>query len=187
MTPGFREAVRPHLLPEPPPLAGGRPAAVLVPVLETPEPALVLTRRTDSLRHHRGEVSFPGGRPHPGDRDLLATALRETHEELGLPAEAVEVLGMLDPVPTRSSGFVVLPYVGVVAERPEFVPSPEEIAEVIEAPIAELLRIEEEMEWEEAGTIYQTYVYGRGGSTIWGATARMVKQLLDLLRKEGWG
>lgn len=183
----LREAARRHLLAAPDALPAGEPAAVLVPILSEPEPTLVFTLRTDSLRHHSGEISFPGGRRHPEDADLRATALRETHEELGLPPEAVEVLGCLPTIHTHVSGFTVVPYVGLLAERPEFVPSPEEIAAILEIPLATLLAVEEEREWEFQGARFQTHAYVHDGHTVWGATARILKTLLDALREEGWG
>jgi len=182
----LRAAAGRHLLASPEALPEGNPAAVLVPILARGDPSVFFTVRADSLRHHRGEISFPGGGRQPEDPDLLATALRETHEELGLPPEAVEVLGCLPPIHTMVSGFTVVPYVGLLAERPEFVPSPEEIAAVLEIPLATLLAIEEEREWEFAGERWQTHAYVHDGHTVWGATARILKTLLDALREEGW-
>ncbi len=179
--------VTPRLLTEPPPLPDGAPAGVLVPILDGPEPSLIFTVRADSLRHHSGEISFPGGRAHPEDADLMATALRETQEELGLPPDAVEVIGCLPFVHTRVTGFVVVPYVGLLSARPDLVPNPDEIAEVLEVPLAALLATEEEREWEFDTERYQTYQYAHGAHTVWGATARIVKDLLDRLREEGWG
>jgi len=179
--------VAPRLLTEPPALPDGAPAGVLVPVLEGPEPSVFFTVRADSLRNHGGEISFPGGRAHPEDADLMATALRETQEELGLAPESVEIIGCLPFVHTRVTGFVVVPYVGLLSERPEFVPNPHEIAEVLEVPLAALLAAEEEREWEFDAERYQTYQYAHGAHTVWGATARIVKDLLDRLREEGWG
>jgi 8-oxo-dGTP pyrophosphatase MutT (NUDIX family) len=182
----LRDTVAGCVLDQPGALPLGSPAAVLVPILDGDEPVVVFTRRADSLNHHRGEISFPGGRPEPGDADLRATALRETHEELGLPAEAVDVAGCLEPVQARVSGFTIVPFVGLLSERPEFVPSPDEIAEVIEIPLRDLLAIEEEREWEFEGGSYQTYAYVQDGHTVWGATARILKELLDGLRRGGW-
>jgi 8-oxo-dGTP pyrophosphatase MutT (NUDIX family) len=175
-----------HLFPSPEVPSTGTPAAVLIPVLEGADPSVFFTLRPEFMRQHSGEISFPGGRRHPEDADLLQTALRETHEELGLPPEAVEVLGALPPIQARVSGFAVVPFVGLLSERPEFVPSPHEVAEVIEVPLATLLAIEQEREWQVGEDRWQTYAYVFEQHTIWGATGRMLKTFLDVLRAEGW-
>src|SRR2546423_784250 len=97
----LRETIRASLAPAyevREPAAGRQPAAVLVPVVEGPEPSIVFTKRTEHLSRHPGEISFPGGMRHAEDPDLLSTALRETEEELGLSPDRVEVLGTLEPL-----------------------------------------------------------------------------------------
>src|SRR5438034_5565253 len=100
--------------------ADGRPAAVLIPVVAGDEPSVVFTKRTDDLPRHPGEISFPGGMRAPGDRDLLATALRETNEELGLAPDDVDVLGALSPLQTFTSATAIVPFVGTLAADPVF-------------------------------------------------------------------
>ncbi|HEX6261404.1 MAG TPA: CoA pyrophosphatase [Actinomycetota bacterium] len=169
-----------------PPLPEGVPAAVVLPLLEAPEPALLFTRRTDDLRHHRGEVSFPGGARHDEDPDLLTTALRETEEELGIPASAHDVLGRLVPMQAGVSGYAVVPFVAHLGERPELRPNPMEVAEVLELPLELLAAVErlERVVWE--GGSYDTYVYEVNGQVVWGLTGRILHHLLRTLEREGW-
>lgn len=169
-----------------PPLPEGLPAAVVLPLLEAPEPALLFTRRADDLRHHRGEVSFPGGARHDEDPDLLTTALRETEEELGIPASAHDVLGRLVPMQAGVSGYAVVPFVAHLGERPELRPNPMEVAEVLELPLERLAAVErlERVVWE--GGSYDTYVYEVDGQVVWGLTGRILHHLLRTLEREGW-
>lgn len=164
--------------------AGRRPAAVLV--LLYARPALghvvLLTKRTSHLEHHRGEVSLPGGAYHPAeDPDLLHTALRETHEEVGVPPAGVQVVGQLDDQMPRS-GFVITPYVGVMERAPLVVPSPDEVAEVLEVPLRSLLApdaIRHDPRPYE-GRMIETFYYLHNDHVIWGATARILRQFLEL-------
>ena len=168
--------------PRPSPTAGqgDRLAAVLLPLLERDR--LVLTRRTEHLSRHPGEISFPGGLAHEEDADLAATALRETQEELGLPPEEVEVLGALVPVHTFVSSILIVPFVGLVAGDPVFAPSEAEIAQVLAYPLDELASTETTVEWPRDGQVYRGFAYPmRDGNTIWGATAGILHQLLELL------
>lgn len=169
-----------------PKLPAGVPAAVILPLLESPEPALLFTRRNEELRHHRGEVSFPGGARHDEDPDLLATALRETEEELGIPPTAHEVLGRLVPMQAAVSGYSVLPFVARLGERPELRPNPLEVAEVLELPLERLAAAErlERRVWE--GASYDTYIYQVDGQVVWGLTGRILHHLLRTLEREGW-
>jgi 8-oxo-dGTP pyrophosphatase MutT (NUDIX family) len=162
----------------------GRPAAVLVPVVATSQPTLIFTKRARELKRHAGEISFPGGLRHAGDRDLLETALRETEEELGLARQDVDVLGALDAFLTYTTGFWVVPYVGWLERDPLFTPSPAEIDEVIEVPVATLSRIEQEVTWQHEGGAWTGFVYEVDGHTIWGATGRMVHEFLEIVRRE---
>jgi 8-oxo-dGTP pyrophosphatase MutT (NUDIX family) len=174
------------LRPEPD-VAGGVPAGVLVPLVDGPEPHLVLTRRTDLVRHHRGEISFPGGVHHPDDPDLLTTALRETEEELGIPAGIVEILGLLPPVHTIVSGYVIVPVVGLLRERPAMTPSPVEIDEVLELPVSALAAAEREVVATDGdGVTRGWFAYEVDGQVVWGATGRIVHSFLEALRLGGW-
>ena len=163
----------------------GTPAAVLVPVVDVAEPTVLLTVRSDLVGDHRGEISFPGGVRHPEDVDLLETALRETEEELGIPREAFEVLGPLPPTPTVVSGYVIQPFVGILARRPELVPSPVEIAEVLELEIDRLAGVEEEVHRETGPGIRRSwFAYTLDGYTVWGATGRILHSFLEAWTKE---
>jgi 8-oxo-dGTP pyrophosphatase MutT (NUDIX family) len=167
-----------------PPMPEGIPAAVVIPVLEGPVPTVLLTRRTDTVRTHKGEISFPGGVRHDEDPDLLRTALRETEEELGIPAEAFEVLGRLAPTHTVVSGYAILPFVGLLAKRPALTPSPVEIDEVVEVELGRLAGVEREVMAEEWGRGW--FEYDVGGHRVWGATGRIVHAFLEKLRAGGW-
>jgi 8-oxo-dGTP pyrophosphatase MutT (NUDIX family) len=172
--------------PDPEGLPEGVPAAVMVPILDLPRPALVFTRRTDLVRDHKGEISFPGGVRHEEDPDLLTTALRETEEELGIPPEAFEVLGALPPTHTVVTGYVIVPFVGLLAERPAMSPSPVEIDEVLELEVDRLLGAERKEGGDRRGSYRTWFAYSLEGQTVWGATGRIVHGLLDTLRRNGW-
>jgi 8-oxo-dGTP pyrophosphatase MutT (NUDIX family) len=159
-----------------------RESAVVVPLtLRDGGPGLIFTLRPASLRRHAGQISFPGGARDPGDATPLHTALRELDEELGVHREQVEVLGMLDEIPTITE-FRVVPFVGRLAEEALLDPDPEEIAQVIEVPLAALLdparqRVERRL---VRGAERDVYFFEYQGQIIWGATARIVRNLLDL-------
>jgi 8-oxo-dGTP pyrophosphatase MutT (NUDIX family) len=145
---------------------------------------LLFTRRTQDVLTHKGQISFPGGSQDRSDADLLATALRETHEEVGIPAEAIEILGELDDTLTASSHFLVTPFVGLYrgaldALRPE----PREVAQVLSVPLAALRdpRILREDSFEVDGRPEPVYFYQHGPDVIWGATARILHGLLERL------
>ena len=161
-------------------------AAVLIPVFKKEgEYHLLFTRRTERVEHHKGQISFPGGRQDPEDRDLLATALREAEEEMGIRREDVRVLGELDDICTVTD-FCVAPFVGMIPYPYPFRPNPHEIEEMIEVPLAVLLdpaRFRREFRGL-AGRMWPVYFYQHGRHTIWGATASIVKQLLDLLPED---
>jgi 8-oxo-dGTP pyrophosphatase MutT (NUDIX family) len=159
-------------------------AAVLVPLAETPEPALVFTLRSSVLSRHAGEISFPGGLQDPGE-SLVETALREAHEEIGLDPALPDVLGALPPVHTTVSGILVVPFVGLLAELPAFTPSDREIERVLVFPIARLAAVESEVEYElGGGSSWRGWVYEADGETVWGATGRMLHDLLEVVREE---
>lgn len=169
-----------------PPAGPDRPAAVVVPVIDLPEPALLFTVRSLEVRDHKGEISFPGGVRHPEDQDLLHTALRETEEELGIPRDRFEILGSLAPTQTVVSGFLIVPFVGLLSERPPMSPSPVEIAEVLELGVRRLDRAEREAGQDREGEWRTWYAYEIDGNTVWGATGRIVHSFLEVLRGRGW-
>ncbi len=158
-------------------------AAVLVPIVDHGEPFLVFAQRTDRVGHHAGQISFPGGRVDAGDADDLQAALREAEEEVGLAPASVEPLGVLDDTETFATQFVITPWVGVVRGPVVWMPDGEEIEKVIEVPVAALLargcfRVES---WARNGVTRDVYFYDYQDTTIWGATARILKQYLDLV------
>jgi 8-oxo-dGTP pyrophosphatase MutT (NUDIX family) len=165
---------------------GQRAAAVLAPLyLREGRPHLLFTRRAETLKAHRGEISFPGGSRDPADGALERTALREAQEEIGLAPERVELLGLLSPVWTVVSNFTILPFVGVLPDGPgELRLNQAEVAGLIEAPLAELANpaIFHLEEWVRGGIKRPVYFYDYGPHRIWGATARMLFELLELLR-----
>lgn len=168
--------------PRPVPPPGDRLAGVVLPVVEDGEPSVLFTRRTDHLPRHAGEISFPGGLQDPGDPDLRHTALRETTEELGIPAEAFEILGALPPVHTTVSGILIVPFVGLLPLRPSLRPNAAEIAEVLEFPLSKLVDAETEVELPRGDHVYRGFAYEMDGRRIWGATARILHELIQILR-----
>ncbi len=156
------------------------PAAVLVGFREGVQPQLVLTVRTDSLQAHAGQVAFPGGRSDPDDGDALATALRESEEEIGLDRALVTPLGYLDRFETIS-GFCITPVVAKIATEAQLYPAPDEVAEVFEVPLAFLLEPANLRRYtmEFRGHQRPMVEFIHGGHRIWGATAAMLYNLLQ--------
>ncbi|GIU84299.1 MAG: hypothetical protein KatS3mg008_1074 [Acidimicrobiales bacterium] len=156
-------------------------SAVLVPLVGREEsPRVLLTRRADTLRHHSGEISFPGGRSEPGDRDALATALRETEEETGIAPGMVDALGLLHPVVTAVSNMEVHPVVGHVPDLPDLRPHPDEVAEILVVDLAELAfgGCHRRELWRVDGEEREVHFFTTSqGHVIWGATARMLVDL----------
>jgi len=161
---------------------GYRPSAVLIPIYENHnEHYIVLTKRTQDVMYHKGQISFPGGAQDREDDGLAATALREAFEEIGVRPEDVEILGSLDDESTYTSKFVITPFVGAIPYPYKFKVSRKEVEELIEAPLSALLRpgnFSPETQDEEGRTYpWGHYIYGN--HRITGITARILKQLLD--------
>ena len=137
-------------------------AAVLAAITDRPKPGLILTRRTDTLRRHAGQVAFPGGRIDPGDADAAAAALREAEEEIALPRDAVEVIGAADPYLTVT-GFSVTPVIGVIAPDLAYHPNHAEVADVFEVPLGFVLdpanQIQASAEWQGRTRTYYEIVW----------------------------
>jgi len=162
-------------------------AAVLVPVTDRDGPHVVFTKKTSGVPHHKGQFSFPGGVVETGDGSRVETALREAWEEIRLPAEAVEVLGLLDDTPTRATNFVITPVVGIVRDPVVFKPDGREIERVIEVPLATLRdpAIFRTELWERDGEPHPVLFYQVSAEDlVWGATARILSQFLALLDEE---
>jgi 8-oxo-dGTP pyrophosphatase MutT (NUDIX family) len=168
---------------------GALRSAVLVPVFEDDGSAwLVLTRRAQHLRAHKGEVAFPGGRQDDNET-LMEAALRETREEIGLDTELIEIVGELDHLATVSSNSSIVPYVGVLPGRPlRFTPNPDEVETVITVSIDELLQDDvfhsELWEWQQATGLAgerPVHFFHLYGDTVWGATARILVNLLSIV------
>jgi 8-oxo-dGTP pyrophosphatase MutT (NUDIX family) len=166
-------------------LTDARDAAVLIPVVASPAPALIFTVRTETLPSHKGQISFPGGAIDP-DESSVQAALREASEEIGLKPDAVEVLGELDSMPTFVSGYVIAPVVGWLDEMPTLVPNPAEVAEVFVVPIDELVDdIRAQPGFTHRGQTYPTEAWLWDDRVIWGVTARLLRTFLDLLARAG--
>jgi 8-oxo-dGTP pyrophosphatase MutT (NUDIX family) len=148
------------------------------------DPAILLIERAAALRHHAGQLAFPGGKPEPVDRDLLDTALRELEEEIGLPRELVEVLGRLTPVPTPT-GFMIVPFVGRVRTDWRVRDVSGEVGRVLTPSLRTLMdpavhRKTGSVEWQ--GQHYELHEFRIADPPLWGATARMVWDLLERIR-----
>lgn len=160
-----------------------RPAAVLAPIIAGPDGYdLVLTKRSSALKHHPGQIAFPGGKRDESDADLVATALREAHEEIGLQTEYVEVLGSFAPHETVTS-FTVTPVVAFVKQEFDESLEPGEVSEVFRVPLSHVLNAEnfsvQARQWRGQKRMYFTVPYGP--YYIWGATARILRAWTDLL------
>ena len=177
------------------PLSGWRQAAVLCAVFDWPAGAatcagaseaqahVVLTRRSTRLRSHTGEVAFPGGRLEPGE-EPLAAALREAHEEVGIDPAGVEILGRLSSLSTVAHPAPILPFVGSLAGPPQLVPNPAEVDRAFTVALVDLLGpgvYHEELWAGPEGEQRPVHFFDVVGDTVWGATARMLRELLALL------
>ena len=167
-------------------LAAGRklrPAAVLAPIIASENGYdLILTKRSSALKHHPGQIAFPGGKQDDGDADLIATALREAREEIGLPSEHVEVLGTFASHETVTA-FTVTPVVALVQNEFDAIPEAGEVAEVFRVPLAHVLDpanyVVESRRWRGQRRSYYAVPYGP--YYIWGATARILRAWTDAL------
>jgi 8-oxo-dGTP pyrophosphatase MutT (NUDIX family) len=184
LVPGRRVHGDHDLNPDFPPDTPLRPAAVLVGLVDHGDHlTILLTRRTDHLEHHPGQVSFPGGHIEPEDQDAVAAALRETEEEIGLPASHIEIIGKLDTYITRT-GFEVSPIVAIISPPFDLIPDPHEVAEVFEVPLAFLMDSTNHQRHarEFSGTKRYFHAMGYQDHFIWGATAGMIMDLYRVLK-----
>ena len=165
-------------------------AAVLIPLyMKNGEPTVLFTKRSQSVGSHKGQISFPGGGRDPGDENLLDTALRETHEEVGISPESVDPLGAMDEMRTISF-FRVTPYVGIIKTTPHIIANPDEIELPIEVPLEHLLQPENCEQTRVAAapqgwpSVFCSFRYL--DYTIWGATARILMQFLHETYDFAW-
>ena len=162
------------------------PSAVLLPIYcKQGQYYLLFTKRTERVKEHKGQISFPGGAYQKGDRTLVDTALRESAEEIGLVPSEVEVLGALDDTVTMTSNYIISPFVATIPWPYPFKVNHREIEEIIEVPISvfrdkDCLHQETKIIDGEAVTSYSYHYQGR---VIWGATARILNQFLDIFAK----
>jgi 8-oxo-dGTP pyrophosphatase MutT (NUDIX family) len=167
------------------PDASRRQAAVLLPLFKNAtDYHLVFTKRTDTLKHHKGQVSFPGGSFEPADGDLLTTALRESYEEVGIQPDHVSILGRLDDLATFSTNFTISPFVGLIPYPYPFRPNPVEVAMVFDVPVSVLADPAVGRSYVRArddGATIEDYEFSINGQVIWGATARIVRHLLSVM------
>ena len=162
---------------------GRTDAAVLVALyLDTGNLHAVFTKRREDLSRHAGEISFPGGRQDFPDEDLRTTALREADEEIGLPPAAVELVGALPPTGTFVTSYKIHPFVGVIQPGHAWVPQPTEVEQVLELSLPDLMAGYEMKRLIRRGVPIKTPSYTVNGNFIWGATARILQDLLERLR-----
>ena len=185
MTPGARKKIQRELTS----LAARRveyptvgDAGVLIPILVRRErPLVLLTKRTDSVSTHKGQVSFPGGVREPQDESLLRTALRETEEELGIPQSSIEVLGCFHEYLSVTE-LRVVPFVGYLEEVPNIRPNPLEVEKVLEVPVDFFQQTEPRVEERRKfGRVFPVYYYDFGSELIWGLTAAILRDFVEFL------
>ena len=164
---------------------GLKQSAVLIPIFKKNGKChMLFTKRTEFLKNHRGQISFPGGAQHEEDKSLLATALRESYEEIGLKQSDVEVLGELDDVSTVVSLYCITPFVGMIPYPYNFQPSSEEVEEIFDLPLENLMCSTRKEETQVfGGSKLEVVTYQVNGRVIWGATARILSQFLDIMHK----
>lgn len=155
-----------------------RQAAVLVPIVRRPEPGLLLTQRSTKLRKHPGQVAFPGGAVDSTDASLIAAALREAQEEVAIPPESVEIIGMLPPVDSVT-GFQVTPVVGVIPPNLHYHASVDEVSSVFEMPLAEALRLGRyhPLDIHRRGDSHRVWLSWYQHYFVWGMTAGIIREL----------
>ena len=159
-------------------------SAVLLPIFEKDGKCRILfTKCTSHLAHHQGQISFPGGGRHEDDKSPLETALRESREEIGLEAGDVEILGELDDAATATSNYRITPFVGLIPYPYEFKKDDFEVEEIFDLPLEDLMKTDKkEEDMVFMGVPIHVYTFDVDGHVIWGATAWILNQFLDILR-----
>lgn len=158
-------------------------AAVLIPIYsEEDQLKLILTKRTETLKHHKGEISCPGGRKEESDKDLIETALRETEEEIGVRQNQVKILGRLDDLFTITR-YIITPFIGSIHGQIELKSCDAEVAEILHIPLRLFLREDKfaEKAFERNGVQYPLYYYYWENYEIWGATAYILNNFIELI------
>jgi 8-oxo-dGTP pyrophosphatase MutT (NUDIX family) len=164
--------------------ANRMPSAVLIPLYRKQgHYYIVLSRRTENVKDHKGQISFPGGARDASDRTLRHTAVRESREEIGLRSKDIEVIGELDDELTTTSNYIVTPFVAIIPWPYRFNKNKDEVAEIIHIPIEGLMAKDKVKEGSEIldGQKIKSPIYNYRGKVIWGATARILKKLLDII------
>ena len=160
-------------------------AGVLIPLLvENGELKILFTKRTDVVEHHKGQISFPGGSVDEEDASIEETALREAHEEIGLQREDVEILGRTDDTLTLVSSFIIYPFVGLIPYPYDFTINTAEVERLIIAPLEAFGQGKSGTRgygFEFEGGVYDTPTYPYDGEVIWGATARIIENFMDII------
>lgn len=147
---------------------------------------LILIKRPDYQGVHGGQLAFPGGKPEPFDSNLLATAIRETYEEIGIEKEKISTLGQLSNVYVWASNFLVTPFIGFLESKPKYIKNTREVAEIIEIPISFLLRediIKEKPMKSKLNNLMNAPYFDIDGKVLWGATAMMINELLEIIKR----
>lgn len=158
-----------------------KPSSVLV-IIFGSEPKILMTKKSPKLKLHANEISFPGGKKNPFDKDLIDTALRETREEINLGIRRDQIIGQLEPVSTLNSGFTIIPYVSIVNRIPRLKDNVE-VETTLHFPLESLLRTLEDDPNPEHNLIKEMYTFTSGDHLVWGASARILKQIHDILSK----
>jgi len=168
---------------KPAPVKGRRQAAVLIPIICREQPTLLLTRRSDHLRKHAGQVAFPGGAADASDSSLIFTALREAQEEVAIPFADVNVLGTLAPLDS-STGFQVTPVVGLLPVDVPLHPCEDEVAELFEMPLDEAFDLARyhSLDIHRRGTHHRVYLSWYQQQFVWGLTAAIIRRLAEQIR-----
>ncbi len=160
------------------------PSAVLIPLYRREGQChIVFIKRTQTVKEHKGQISFPGGSRENSDSTLLDTALRESQEEIGLSPEDIEVVGELDDEITTTSNYIVTPFVAVIPWPYRFTMNPAEVDEILEVPVAALMSencMKPDIETIDGGIVVDSYNYDYNGRLIWGATARILHKFLGI-------
>jgi len=157
-----------------------RLASILV-VIYGDDPIVVMTEKPKDMKFHAGEISFPGGKLDPDDSDLLETALRETNEEIGLTISRDQVIGQLDPVITLNSGFLILPFIAIVDKIPPLSANAE-VEKIFHIPLESFLKTEAKDPDPSHNQIQEMYTFEYENQIVWGASARILKQIHSCLK-----